>query len=421
MTVTPDVQADNALQVEAFDVARIRREFPALAQSINGKPLVYLDNAATSQKPQQVIDALVDFYSRLNSNVHRGANTMSDRATEAFEAARTGMAEFINAGAAEEIVWTSGSTASINLVARSYGDAFVSAGDRILVSTMAHHSNIVPWQMLAERKGAEVVPIPVNDLGEIDQQRFHELLDGGARIVAFEHVSNALGTVNPVGEMVAKAHEAGAIAVVDGAQAIGHWPLDVKALDVDFYAFSGHKMYGPTGVGVLYGKQALLEAMPPLLGGGEMIESVSFEQTVYNRLPYKFEAGTPNIADVVGLHAAVKYLQSIDREGAERHEEALLTIAHALAAEFEGMQVVSRAAHSAGVLSFNLEGAHPADVGMLLDQQGVIVRTGNHCAQPIIDQLTRSGTVRASFAFYNTLEEIDMLFTALSKARLFLQ
>lgn len=412
-------QAKNNV-IKPFDVERIRADFPILSQQINGRPLVYLDNAATTHKPQAVIDALVNFYSCDNSNVHRGAHTLSDRATVQFEAARVGLAEFISANAPEEIVWTSGTTESVNLVARCYGDANLKAGDRILVSGMSHHSNIVPWQMLAERTGAEVVPIPVNGVGEIDQEQYRALLDEKTKIVAVEHVSNSLGSINPVKQMIDDAHKVGAIVLVDGAQSVGHWSVDVQALDADFYTFSGHKMFGPTGVGVLYGKRDLLEAMPPLMGGGEMIESVSFEGSVYNTLPYKFEAGTPNIAGAIGIHAAAQYLQSMDRQGAHEHEQRLMTLVGQQVAEFDGIEIVGQAKQRAAVLSFNLKGAHPADVGTLLDQQGVAVRTGSHCAQPIISQLTQSGTVRASFSFYNTEDEVMLLFNALEKVKTFL-
>lgn len=408
---------DTINNIEAFDVERIRADFPILSQAINGRPLVYLDNAATTHKPQAVIDALVNFYSRDNSNVHRGAHTLSDRATTQFEAARVGLAEFINASAPEEIVWTSGTTESVNLVARCYGDGNLKKGDRILVSGMSHHSNIVPWQMLAERTGAIVIPIPVNGVGEIDQEQYRNLLDEKTKIVAIEHVSNALGSINPIKQMIEDAHRVGTVVMVDGAQSVGHWALDVQALDVDFYTFSGHKMFAPTGVGVLYGKRALLDAMPPLMGGGEMIETVSFEGSTFNTLPYKFEAGTPNIAGAIGIHAAAKYLQSIDREGAEQHEQRLMTLVDQQVAEFGDIEVVGRAKQRASVLSFNLAGMHPADVGTLLDQQGVAVRTGSHCAQPIINQLTPSGTVRASFSFYNTEDEVMLLFKALTKVK----
>jgi len=421
VTMNPDVQLADALPEVAFDVDVVRQDFPALHQRVNDRPLVYLDNAATTHKPQQVIDALVRFYSQDNSNVHRGAHTLSDRATVQFEAARVALADFIHARASEEIVWTSGTTEGINLVAQCYGGSRLKAGDRILVSEMAHHSNIVPWQMVAERTGAEVVPIPVTALGEIDQAQYQALLDERVKIVAIGHVSNALGTINPVASMVEHAHAVGAVVLVDGAQAVGHWAVDMQALDCDFYVFSGHKMFGPTGIGVLYGRQDLLEAMPPYMGGGEMIESVSFSETVYNTLPYKFEAGTPNIADAIGLHAAVDYLGALDRVGAQRHEEQLLARADSMAADCEGLEMVGGAPNRTGVLSFNLQGAHPSDIGMLLDQQGVAVRTGHHCAQPIMDQLTRSGTVRASFSFYNTQEDVELLFAALAKATLFLQ
>lgn len=404
----------------AFDAERVRADFPILAQQVNGHPLVYLDNAATTQKPNAVIDAICNFYRHDNSNVHRGAHTLSDRATEKFENARTTVAKFLSAASTKQILWTRGTTESINLVSQSWGRSQLKAGDRVLVSAMEHHSNIVPWQMVAIEKGASVEAIPVDDNGVIDIAAFKAMLDSRVRMVAVGHVSNALGTINPVEEIITLAHEAGALCLIDGAQAVAHWPVDVQALDCDFYAFSAHKLFGPTGVGVLYGKLDLLEAMPPDQGGGEMIESVSFAGTTYNQLPYKFEAGTPNIAGAIGLGAAIDYLNSIDRRAAAAHEQALLDYAQDKAKQVPGLKIIGNASHKASVLSFNLEGVHPADVGTLLDQQGVAVRTGNHCAQPIMDQFGIPGTVRASFTFYNTFDDVDRLFLALNKARKFL-
>jgi len=403
-----------------FDAESVRADFPILAQQVNGHPLVYLDNAATTQKPNAVIDAICNYYREDNSNVHRGAHALSDRATEKFENARTRVATFLNAASTRQILWTKGTTESINLVAQTWGRSQLKAGDRVLVSAMEHHSNIVPWQMVAAEKGASVEAIPVDENGVIDIAALKTMLDSRVRMVAIGHVSNALGTINRVEEIVALAHAAGALCLIDGAQAVAHWPVDVQALDCDFYAFSAHKLFGPTGVGVLYGKLELLEAMPPYQGGGEMIESVSFAGTTYNQLPYRFEAGTPNIAGAIGLGAAIDYLDGIDRNAAAAHEQALLDYAQDKAKQVPGLKIIGTASHKASVLSFNLEGVHPADVGTLLDQQGVAVRTGNHCAQPIMDQFGIPGTVRASFTFYNTFDDVDRLFLALNKARKFL-
>ncbi|ASP40192.1 cysteine desulfurase CsdA [Bacterioplanes sanyensis] len=400
-------------------IQRLRADFPALHQEINGKPLVYLDNGATTQKPQVVIDAISDYYRHDNSNVHRGAHTLSDRATHAFEQARKTVQQFINAAKPEEIIWTRGTTESINLVAHSFGDS-LQAGDQILISAMEHHANIVPWQMLAQRKGAELKVIPVNERGELDYPAFVELLNDRVKLVSIVHVSNALGTINPVEDMIAKAHAVGAKVLLDGAQSTAHWDIDVQALDVDFFAFSGHKLFGPTGIGVLYGKEALLEAMPPYQTGGEMIEHVSFEQTTFNQLPFKFEPGTPNIAGVIGLAAAVDYLQGLDRDALLAHEHQLLQRARTLAADMAELRLIGDAEHKASIFGFVLNGAHPADVGTLLDQQGIAVRTGHHCAMPIMEQFGVPGSVRASFSFYNTVDEVDALFAGLEKAKLFL-
>lgn len=407
--------------VAPFDAERVRADFPLLQQQVNGQPLVYLDNAATTQKPEAVIQAICDYYRQDNSNVHRGAHTLADRATQAFEAARIKLQGFLNAAESRELIWTRGTTEAINLVAASWGRSQLQAGDRILVSAMEHHSNIVPWQMVAAERGASVEPIPVDASGTLDLSALQAMLEAGrVRMVACGHVSNALGSINPVEQIIALAHAAGAFCLIDGAQAVGHFPVDVQALDCDFYAFSAHKLFGPTGVGVLYGKAALLEAMPPYQGGGEMIETVSFAGTRYNQLPYKFEAGTPDIAGVIGFGAAIDYLNGLDRAGAAAHEQALLAYAEERARQVPGLRLVGTAAHKTSVMSFLLEGAHPADVGMLLDQQGVAVRTGNHCAQPIMDQYGIPGTVRASFSFYNTRDDVDRLFAALDKVRQFL-
>ncbi|WP_044618695.1 aminotransferase class V-fold PLP-dependent enzyme [Gynuella sunshinyii] len=404
-----------------FNVDEVRADFPILEQQVNGQPLVYLDNAATTQKPNQVIDALSDYYRCDNANVHRGAHTLSDRSTHKFEAAREKVRDFIRAAHSHEIIWTKGTTESINLVAYCYGSMVLEEGDTVLVSAMEHHSNIVPWQLVAARKNAQVLPIPVSDKGEMAIETLETMLQQhSVKMVAIAHVSNALGTINPIREVIDLAHRHGAKVLVDGAQGISHWPVDVQKLDVDFYAFSGHKMFAPTGIGVLYGKEELLNAMPPFLGGGEMIETVSFAGTTFNQLPFKFEAGTPNIADVIGLGAAIDYLEQFDRQQLIDHELDILNYAFKRAEECQGINVVGQAQHRAGVLSFNLQGAHPSDVGMLLDQQGVAVRTGHHCAQPIMAQLGIPGTVRASFSIYNHRQDIDRLFAALEKVKQFL-
>ncbi len=403
-----------------FDAEHLRGEFPLLAQEINGKPLVYLDNAATTQKPDRVIDAVARYYRTINSNVHRGAHTLSDHATGAFEDARDAVRAFINAPSREQVIWTRGTTESINLVAHSFARGRLGAGDRILVSGMAHHSNIVPWQLATQAAGASVVPIPVTDDARLDLDAFRSLLDARVRLVALEHVSNAMGTIHPVAEIIAAAHAAGVPVLLDGAQSVGHLPVDVQALDVDFYAFSGHKMFAPTGIGVLYGKRAWLEAMTPYQGGGEMIETVGFDRTTYARLPYRFEAGTPHIAGAIGMAAAIDWLGGIDREAAARHEDALLAHALELARELPGFRLLGRAEHKVAVLSFVIDGAHPQDVGTLLDQQGVAVRSGHHCAQPVMSRFGVPGTVRASFSLYNTHAEVERLFAALHKARSFL-
>lgn len=403
-----------------FDAEHLRGEFPLLAQEINGKPLVYLDNAATTQKPDRVIDAVARYYRTINSNVHRGAHTLSDHATGAFEDARDAVRAFINAPSREQVIWTRGTTESINLVAHSFARGRLGAGDRILVSGMAHHSNIVPWQLATQAAGASVVPIPVTDDARLDLDAFRSLLDARVRLVALEHVSNAMGTIHPVAEIIAAAHAAGVPVLLDGAQSVGHLPVDVQELDVDFYAFSGHKMFAPTGIGVLYGKREWLEAMTPYQGGGEMIETVGFDRTTYARLPYRFEAGTPHIAGAIGMAAAIDWLGGIDREAAARHEDALLAHALELARELPGFRLLGRAEHKVAVLSFVIDGAHPQDVGTLLDQQGVAVRSGHHCAQPVMSRFGVPGTVRASFSLYNTHAEVERLFAALHKARSFL-
>ncbi len=397
-----------------------REDFPLLAQSVNSQPLVYLDNGATTQKPQAVLDALAHYYEHDNANVHRGAHALAARATDQFEAARDTVAGFINAARREEIVWTTGTTGAINLVAHSYGQRFIGPDDAVLISEMEHHSNIVPWQLLCERTGAELRAIPVTAQGELDLSTLDTLLDERVKLVSVVHVSNALGTVNPVRELIQRAHAVGAVILLDGAQSIGHMPVDVQELDVDFLAFSAHKLFGPTGMGVLYGRYELLDAMPPFLGGGEMIERVQMSGSTYQAPPLRFEAGTPNIADVIATAAGIDYLNTHDRTALAAHEATLLARCHALAAERPWIRVVGESAHKAGAFSFLVEGAHPGDVGTLLDQQGVAVRTGHHCAQPLMDKLGIPGTVRASFSFYNTLDEVERLFAALDRVREFL-
>ncbi|CUR47487.1 aminotransferase class V-fold PLP-dependent enzyme [Alloalcanivorax xenomutans] len=402
-----------------LNVSALRDAFPILHQEANGKPLVYLDNAATTQKPRVVIDAIRDYYQGTNSNVHRGAHYLSDRATADFEAARDTVAAFLNADR-EEIIWTKGTTEGINLVAQCIGRERLKAGDEVLITTLEHHANIVPWQQACLATGASLKVVPLREDGSVDSEAFHQLLNERTRIVALSHVSNSLGSVTPVAELIAAAKAAGAITLVDGAQAVSHFPVDVRALGCDFYAFSGHKVFGPTGIGALYGRRELLEAMPPYQTGGEMIEVVTFEKSTWNQLPYKFEPGTPNIAGVVGLGAAIRWLQGQDRDALARHERALLSAAHEQAEAFPGLKIIGNAATKASVLSFLLDGAHPADVGVLLDKQGVAVRTGHHCCMPLMDSLGIPGTVRASFSIYNTLDEVDVLFQALHKVRSFL-
>lgn len=398
----------------AFDVESIRRDFPILAQEINGKPLVYLDNGASAQKPVAVLDAMDRYYREMHSNVHRGAHTLGDRATAAFEGAREAVRHFLNAPSTKEIIWTRGTTEAINLVANGLAPR-LKAGDEILVSHMEHHANIVPWQMVAERTGARVIPVQVTPEGELDLDSFNSLLNERTRVLALTHVSNVLGTVNPIAPLIEQAKKQGVITLIDGAQAVPHFKPDVQALGCDFYVFSSHKLFGPTGIGVLYGRAELLEAMPPYQGGGEMIERVSFERTTWNVLPYKFEAGTPAIAEAVGLAAAINYLDGLDRKAMEAAENALLTRANELVETVPGMEIIGTAKQKVPVMSFKITGLHPSDIGTLLDQQGIAIRTGHHCAMPLMDFYGVPGTARASFAFYNTLEEVEKLFTGLQK------
>jgi len=401
----------------AFDVARVRADFPILATSVQGKPLVYLDNAATTQKPRAVISAMDRYYEQTNANVHRGVHTLSQRATDEFEGAREAARAFLNAADTREIVFTRGTTEGINLVAQSYAREFLREGDEILIGAAEHHANIVPWQMLAKQRGTVLKVAPIDASGELNMAAFERLLTPRTKLVAIGHVSNALGTVNPVARITALAHAAGAKVLIDGAQSVAHGAVDVRALDCDFFAFSGHKLFGPTGIGVLYAKAALLEAMPPWQGGGDMIRTVSFEHTEFNDIPYKFEAGTPDIAGAIGLRAAFDYLAGLDFAGALAHEHALLEAATAAVREFPGLRIIGTAREKAAVLSFVIDGLHPQDLGVLLDSQGVAIRTGHHCAMPVMQYYGLAGTARASFAFYNTLEDVERFVTALAKAR----
>jgi len=394
-----------------------RSDFPILKTKVHGKQLVYLDNAATTQKPLTVIETEQEYYRNYNANVHRGIHTLSQTATEAFEAARTKVQHLINAASPNEIIFVRGTTEGVNLVAQSYGRSRFQANDEIILSQMEHHSNIVPWQILCQQTGARLRIIPVNTIGELQMEVFESLLNEHTRLVAVTHVSNALGTINPVNEIIDQAHQRNIPVLLDGAQAIAHLPVDVQELDCDFYVFSGHKLYGPTGVGVLFGKAALLDAMPPYQGGGDMIRSVSFENTSYNTLPYKFEAGTPNIAGVSALGDAVDYVTSIGFEAIGEHEQALLSYATQRMGRIPGLRIIGTAVKKIGILSFVLEGIHPHDIGTILNNQGVAIRTGHHCTMPLMERLGLPGTARASFALYNTRKEVDALVEAIYKAK----
>ncbi len=407
------------IREDTLDIAAIRADFPALDQKVNDKPLVYLDNAASAQKPRVVIEAVRDFYARDYSNIHRGAHTLSMRATAAYEEVRGKVADFIGTPNEREVVFTSGTTAGINLVAQTWGRANVGRGDEIVLSEMEHHSNIVPWQLLAEEKGATIRVIPIDDRGQLDMEAYAALLNEKTRLVAVNQVSNALGTINPVAEIIRLAHEAGARVLIDGAQSAPHMKLDVRAMDCDFFVFSAHKCYGPTGTGALYGKMELLEAMPPWQGGGDMIDQVSFKGTTYNVPPMKFEAGTPNIAGVIGMGAALDWMRKIGVEAIARHEHHLLELATAGVADIEGLRIVGTAEKKAGVLDFWLEGAHPHDVGAILDQYGVAIRAGHHCAQPLMERFGLPATARASFAAYNSEDEVAVFVESLKKAQKF--
>ena len=399
----------------SFDVERIRRDFPILHRTVHGKKLVYLDNANTTQKPQSVIDRIVRYYTEENSNVHRGVHHLSEVATAAYESARTTVKRFLNARDEKEIVFTRGTTEGINLVASSWGRKNLHSGDEVLISTIEHHSNIVPWQILCDEVRASLRVIPVNDAGELLLDAYAKLLTPRTRMVAIGHASNALGTINPIKEMIAMAHEAGALVLVDGAQGVPHLNVDVQDLGCDFYAFSSHKVYGPTGIGALYGREELLNAMPPYQGGGDMILSVSFEKTTYNALPYKFEAGTPHIEGVIGLGAALDYVSAIGIENIAAHEQEVLAYATARLQEVDGLRLIGTAHEKASVISFTLEGVHPHDIGTILDQEGVAIRTGHHCAQPLMMRFNVPATVRASFAMYNTKAEADALVAGLGE------
>ena len=401
----------------SYDVQKVRQDFPILHQKVHGKQLVYLDNAATTQKPLAVIEALENYYRRDNSNIHRGVHALSERATADYEKVRVAAQKFINAADSKEIIFLRGTTEAINLVAQTYGRRNVNAGDEVLITAMEHHSNIVPWQMLCEEKGAKLRVAPINEHGELLLDEFEKLLNRKTRIVAVGHLSNALGTINPIKQIVNMAHALNVPVLVDGAQAAPRMQVDVQDLDCDFYAVSGHKIYAPTGIGFLYGKAQLLEAMPPWQGGGDMIASVTFDKTIYNRLPYKFEAGTPNIADTIGLGAALEYLRGLGLEQIEEHEADLLAYATREVQKIPGVSIVGTAQEKAGVLSLVMEDIHPHDIGTILDSEGIAVRTGHHCAQPVMQRFNIPATVRASFGLYNTREEVDALVRGVQKVR----
>lgn len=402
-----------------FDVQKIRADFPILSQKVNGKPLVYFDNGATAQKPQVIIDAVSKYYSEINANIHRGVHTLSQLATDAYEASRNTIQSHINAKHNHEIIFTSGTTFGINLVANGFA-SLLKAGDEVMVSALEHHSNIVPWQFLCEKTGAKLVVIPMNDEGELVMADFDRLLSSKTKIIAVNHISNALGTVNPVEYIIEKAHGVGAAVLIDGAQATPHLRPDVQALDCDFYVFSGHKVCGPTGVGILYGKEEWLNKLPPFLGGGEMIKEVTFEKTTYADLPHKFEAGTPNIAGGIVLGTAIDYMNAIGFEAIAKYEQELLDYGTKRLLEIEGLRIYGTGKNKASVISFNIEGIHPYDIGTIIDKLGIAVRTGHHCAQPIMNYFNIPGTIRASFAFYNTKEEIDIFVEAVKKAQMML-
>ena len=415
-TVAQPVTRDPQPVASGLDLAKIRADFPILAERINGRPIVYLDNAATSQKPRVVLDAIANYYEHMNANIHRGVHTLSVRATEAHDAARLTVKKFINAADTREIIFVRGATEAINLVAQTYGRKHVGAGDEVLITAMEHHSNIVPWQILCEEKGAHLKVAPIDDRGELLLDEFAKLIGPRTKIVAVTHVSNALGTVLPLREMIELAHRQGVPVLVDGAQAVPHFTVDVQALDADFYAFSGHKVYAPTGIGVLYGRRALLEAMPPYQGGGDMIRSVTFEKTTYNDLPWKFEAGTPDIAGAIALGAALKYITDLGMDNIAAREHDLLAYATEVVGAIPGVQLIGTARDRAGVLSFVLDNVHPHDLGTILDREGIAIRTGHHCAQPVMERFGIPATARASFAVYNTKAEVDALVAGIRAA-----
>ena len=400
---------------ETLNISQIRQDFPILQEQVYGKPLIYFDNAATSQKPNIVIDALSGYYQHTNANIHRGAHFLANKATGEYEATRETIRKMLNATSTEEIIFTKGTTEGINLIASTFGRKFIQKDDEILISTMEHHSNIVPWQMLCEEKGAILKIIPITDNGEIILEEYEKLLSERTKLVSIVHISNSLGTINPVKEMISLAHAKGAKVLVDGAQGVVHLDIDVQALDCDFYVFSGHKIFAPTGIGALFGKKDLLNAMPPYQGGGEMISSVSFQKTTYNVLPFKFEAGTPNIADVIAFRLALEYMEKLGKENIADYEDYLLKYATERITEINGLKIIGTAKEKASVISFVFDDIHPSDVGTLLDNQGIAVRTGSHCTQPLMERLGISGTTRASFAVYNTTEEIDTFIIALQK------
>ena len=400
----------------AYDVARLRSEFPILAQQVNGRPLAYLDNGASTQRPRAVIDAVTHYETHLHANVHRGVHTLSQLATDAFEGARERVRRFLNAASTREIIFTSGTTAAINLVAQSWGRSRLGPDDEIIVSALEHHANLVPWQMAAAATGARLRVVPIDEYGQIRLEAFHALLNERTRLVAMTHVSNALGTVVPIQHVIDAAHHVGVPVLIDGAQAVAHLPVNVRELDCDFYCFSGHKLYGPTGIGVLYGREAMLDAMPPWQGGGDMIRTVSFEASTWNDLPYKFEAGTPNMSGAIGLAAAMDFLESVGIEHAAAHEHALLNAATAALMRIPGVHIHGTADDKAAVLSFTLKGVHPHDLGTILDHEGVAIRAGHHCAMPLMDLLGLPATARASFALYSTMAEVEQLDAAVRKA-----
>ncbi len=399
-----------------LDIGAIRQQFPILNRIVKNKPLVYFDNAATTQKPQSVIDAISQYYSNYNANIHRGVHSLAEEATAAYEASRIAVQQFIGAAFSEEVIFTRGTTEGINLVAYTWGRANITAGDEILISGMEHHSNIVPWQILCNEKNAILKVIPVLDNGELSVIDYHNLLGPRTKMVAIVQVSNALGTVNPVKSMIKAAHQVGAVVLIDGAQSAVHLDIDVQDMDCDFFAFSGHKLYGPTGIGILYGKKNILESMPVFQGGGEMIKEVTFERTTYNELPYKYEAGTPNIAGAIALKTALDFLNDLGKDNIRKHEAALLKYATAQLEIIPGLTIIGNAREKLSLVSFIIKGFHPQDIGILLDNQGIAVRTGHHCTQPLMERFGIAGTVRASFAVYNTLAEIDVLIASLWKA-----